>query len=261
MNIKEMVEKYLAYWNQADIAGLMSMYDTGMLYHDLPSGDVIEYKNLKSHITNTFAFGTLNLKDAVYLDDASAFIYWTQNFEAENQGKTLHTNGVELITFRSDKIISIHEFYDYQGVALEAVVPTEKTGHADQMTKLGLTDSLMKDIGDNVTIYFHEQKPYLDPEINLTKVSDRLGYTRNQVSYVINHVLGKTFYDLVSEQRIDHVVKQMSIPGSHTSILELAISAGFNSMSGFYNVFKKQTGMSPVQYQKANFANIPPQGP
>lgn len=258
MNLKEYVDKYLAYWNQADIDGLMSMYATSMLYHDMPSGEVIAYEDLKNYLNNTFSFGAnlpLELKDAVFIDDKSAFIYWIQRFAAGEQDKIAQINGVELIVFSSEKIISIHEFYDYKGIGLDAPGGVDKDTTDDQMTKLGLTDELIKSIGQEITAYFDQRNPYLDPELNLTKVAAHLGYTRNQVSYVINHVLDQTFYDLVSSRRIEHVISHMSLADSNSSILEMAIGAGFNSMSGFYSAFKKQTGMSPVQYQKVNVTN------
>lgn len=255
MDIKELVDRYLTFWGEANIDGLISMYDDNMVYHDLPSGEVILYGDLMNYLSRTFAFGAdqkLELKEAVFLDGGSAFIYWTLSFATEDRGKIIGVNGVELIVFRSEKIISIHEFYDYQGFGTDTLGISRKEANIGQLTKLGLTDELMESIGDEIVRYFDEQRPYLDPELNLTKVSERLGHTRNQISYVINHVLDQTFYDLVNERRIDHVIRQMLSSNSRRSILEMAINAGFNSMSGFYNTFKKQTDMSPVQFQKAN---------
>jgi len=65
---------------------------------------------------------------------------------------------------------------------------------------------------------------------------------------VINHVLDKTFYDLINSHRIDHAIDKMSSPENNFSILELGYDAGFNSVSGFYNAFKKQTEKTPAQY-------------
>ncbi len=63
-------------------------------------------------------------------------------------------------------------------------------------------------------------------------------------------MLDKTFYDLVNGMRINHVIEKMSSPDSRLSLLELGFDAGFNSVSGFYNAFKKQTGMTPAQFKR-----------
>lgn len=257
MDIEKLVSCYLAYWEHADIDGLMSMYDPSMHYHDLPSADVIHYKDLKKHLTNTFAFETnqqLKLQDSVFVEGNSAFIYWTQRFSPTDTGKQVKVNGVELIVFREGKIISIHEFYDYHRTVLDDVSDPVEGSHSEKMTKLGLVDEQMQLIATEISDYFDQQQPYLQPELNLTMVSDKLGYTRNQISYVINHVLGRTFYDLVNTRRIDYVTQQMLKSETKQSILEMAINAGFNSVSGFYSAFKKQKGMTPAQYQRTQTA-------
>lgn len=253
MDIEQLVSRYLAYWGQSDIDGLMSMYDEKMLYHDMPSGEVIKYKDLNKFLINSFAFATsqqLKLQDSVFVEGNSAFIYWMQSFSFADTGKYVEVNGVELIVFREGKIISIHEFSDYRRTAIEDVSHTMEGTHLEKMTKLGLDDKQMQQISTEISDYFDQQEPYLEPELNLTTVSEKLGYTRNQISYVINHVLGRTFYDLLNTRRIDYVMQQMLTPAANLSILEMAINAGFNSVSGFYSAFKKQTGMTPAQYQR-----------
>ena len=119
------------------------------------------------------------------------------------------------------------------------------------MTKLGLTDNMMQQLASELTDYLDHNKPYLLPELTLATVSEHLGYTRNQISFVINHVLSRTFYDLVNTRRVDHVIEKMSSNDQNLSILELGFDAGFNSVSGFYNAFKKQTGKTPAQYMRS----------
>lgn len=252
--MKKLVANYIAYWDGADIDGLMSMYDQATQYHDMPSGEVIDYPELKQFLTDTFADKAdqhLKLKESVFLEGNSAFIYWTRSFIASDTGRNVTINGVELIVFRGEKINSIHEFYDFQGTGSEPVSPPGGGTLTEKMTKLGLTNEMMKQLCDELVDYLDRDKPYLLPELTLTTVSEHLGYTRNQVSFVINQVLDRTFYDLVNTKRIDHVVSRMTDGDQNLSILELGFDAGFNSVSGFYNAFKKQTGITPAQYQRS----------
>ncbi len=251
--IKQLVAQYLDFWDQADIDGLMSMYDDNIRYHDMPSGDVIDYADLKQFLTDTFAHKSeqhLKLKESVFLEGDSAFVYWTRSFIATDTGRKVNMNGVELIVFREGKICDIHEFYDFRDTGLEPVAMPEKGTHLEKMTKLGLTETMVQQLSEELLHYFDVKKPYLQPEITLATVSDHLGYTRNQISFVINHILGRTFYDLINERRVDHVILKMSAQDLNLSILELGFDAGFNSVSGFYNAFKKQTGKTPAQYKR-----------
>ena len=252
--IEHLVARYLEFWGQADIDGLMSMYDPAMQYHDMPSGEVIDYADLKQFLSDTFAHKTdqqLKLKESVFLEGNSAFIYWTRSFVANDTTKKVTMNGVELIVFRGGAICSIHEFYDFRDTRLEPLSSPEKGTHLEKMTKLGLTDNMMQQLASELTDYLDHNKPYLLPELTLATVSEHLGYTRNQISFVINHVLSRTFYDLVNTRRVDHVIEKMSSNDQNLSILELGFDAGFNSVSGFYNAFKKQTGKTPAQYMRS----------
>lgn len=251
--IEQLVARYLDFWDQADIDGLMSMYDPAMQYHDMPSGEVIDYSDIKQFLSDTFAHKTdqhLKLKESVFLEGNSAFIYWTRSFIANDTNRKVTMNGVELIVFRSGSICSIHEFYDFRDTSLEPISSPEKGTHLEKMTKLGLSDDMMQQLASELTDYLDRNKPYLLPELTLTTVSVHLGYTRNQISFVINHVLDRTFYDLVNARRVDHIIEKMSSNDQNLSILELGFDAGFNSVSGFYNAFKKQTGMTPAQYMR-----------
>lgn len=252
--IEHLVARYLEFWGQADIDGLISMYDPAMQYHDMPSGEVIDYVDLKQFLSDTFAHKTdqrLKLKESVFLEGNSAFIYWTRSFVANDTTQKVTMNGVELIVFRGGNICSIHEFYDFRDTRLEPISSPEKGTHLEKMTKLGLTDNMMQQLSSELTHYLDQNKPYLLPELTLATVSEHLGYTRNQISFVINHVLSRTFYDLVNTRRVDHVIGKMSSNDQNLSILELGFDAGFNSVSGFYNAFKKQTGKTPAQYMRS----------
>lgn len=257
--IEQLVTQYLAFWGKADIDGLMSMYAQAMQYHDMPSGEVIDYPEIKQYLTDTFAYQAnpiLKVNESVFIEGNSAFIYWTNYFDATDTGKKATINGVELIVFLDGKIVSIHEFYDFRATETEPVSHPDKGTYQEKMAKLGLTDSMMQQLSEELSDYFDRDKPYLQPELTLATVSKHLGYTRNQISFVINHVLGRTFYDIVNVRRIEHAIQKMLLNDPNISILELGFDAGFNSVSGFYNAFRKQTNMTPAQYKKRIKASV-----
>ena len=252
--IEDLVTRYLDFWRASDIDGLMSMYHPDISYHDIASGDVSDYSHVRNFLSDSFALEKnqqLKLKELIYVESNSALINCQLSFTTANSNKKVDVNGVELIVFSDEKIIRVHEFYDYQVAAKDEDASSNGAATSDKLTKLGLNENQMATIADEIREYFDSEKPYLEPDLSLHSVSEKMGYTRNQISYVINHVLGRTFYDLVNSKRIEHVLQQMSSNDSRQSILEIAINAGFNSVSGFYSAFKKNKGMTPAQYQRS----------
>lgn len=102
-----------------------------------------------------------------------------------------------------------------------------------------------------VNDYFEQEKPYLDPDLNLITLSRKLKMSRSQLSEVINDGFGKNFNDFVNAYRVE-AVKQMLKDGKQDqlSLLGIALECGFNSKATFNRVFKKLTQTSPTEYIK-----------
>ena len=252
-DVTDLVTQYLAYWKEADIAGLISMYADDIEYHDMTSGTVVHLQDLEPVLRETFARESdrgLEINDVIFPKEGSALVHWTQHLKLQNSMENVQVGGVELMVFENGKIVSIHEFYDYRGIEpASAEAPSSDDSH-DQLSKLGLTEGDLQKIAAAIVDYFKAEKPYLDPKLNLAAISSALGFTRNQISYVINHEIGSSFYDFVNRHRVDHSISQMAEAGRQFSVVKVAVESGFNTISGFYNAFKKQTGMTPSVYRK-----------
>ncbi len=97
-----------------------------------------------------------------------------------------------------------------------------------------------------------EEKPYLNPELNLADLAAQTGMNRAQLSQLINVGFRKNFNDFVNEYRIA-AVKAQFMEGKHEqlSLLGIAYECGFNSKATFNRVFKKLTHTSPSEYLKS----------
>jgi AraC-like DNA-binding protein len=99
--------------------------------------------------------------------------------------------------------------------------------------------------------YMKKEKPYLDRELTIYDLSDRLDIPRHFISEVINEHMGKNFYNLVNEYRVEEVKGRLSDPKyKHLTILAIAYDSGFNAKSSFNTIFKEKTGMTPSEYLK-----------
>ncbi len=257
-DLEALIGRYLAHWRKADIAGILSVCSRQIKYHDLTSGMIVAYDELAQFLQDTFALETesqLVFNSIAYPNQNSAFIHWTQHLKPAGHEKSVSIGGVELIVIEAGEILSIHEFYDYRPPAQEEAELFDPNLQAEQMRKLGLTEPDIVHLIERLEQYFKTMQPYLNANINLTSVSRALNITRNQLSFVINHGLKTSFYEWVNTHRILHIIQDMPPQPRPYSIVAAALEAGFNSISGFYTAFKKQTGITPSAYRK----QLPPE--
>lgn len=88
-------------------------------------------------------------------------------------------------------------------------------------------------------------------DFSLEKLAQRLGVHTRTVSRVINDVFGVNFSTLLSQYRVKKACRMLSSNDySNVTIQTIANDVGFKSRTNFASVFKKQTGLSPNEYQK-----------
>jgi AraC-like DNA-binding protein len=95
---------------------------------------------------------------------------------------------------------------------------------------------------------FHEDKIYLEPELSLNDLANKLKTNTSVLSGAINQIFGKNFNDFVNEYRVNEFKKQIKLPeNKHITLLGVAFDCGFNSKPTFNRAVKKVTGFSPKE--------------
>ena len=93
-----------------------------------------------------------------------------------------------------------------------------------------------------------QDKLYLDPELNLAMLSERVDAKPYLVSKCLKLIMKARFSDYVNGFRIE-AWKQLVVSGEGETytLLALAHKAGFNSKASFNRAVKKQEGFSPSE--------------
>lgn len=106
---------------------------------------------------------------------------------------------------------------------------------------------LQKQLEQKITV----DRCFLDPEMSLSKLADQLQVSTNALSQVINSVYNKSFTDLMNYHRIEQAKALLANPDrAQDKIATIAYDSGFNSISRFNTVFKKEVGMPPSEFRK-----------
>lgn len=95
-----------------------------------------------------------------------------------------------------------------------------------------------------------QQKPYLDPNLNLQTLSNIVGISPHHISQVVNTHLDKSFSEFITEYRIAAAKEKLANPSNlHFTILSIAYDSGFKNKASFNNAFKKITGITPSAFR------------
>lgn len=99
--------------------------------------------------------------------------------------------------------------------------------------------------------YISQIKEYINDNfsetISLDIISQNIGVSKYYLHRIFNKMTGQTPLEYLTSIRLEKAKNQLHF--SKKSIFEIAIECGFDNISYFSTVFKKQIGCSPSQYR------------
>lgn len=115
----------------------------------------------------------------------------------------------------------------------------------------GLDQQRAQRIWERLEALMAAEPLYLDPDLQLSTLAERLDVSPQTLSEVLNRIAGSRFYDYVNRLRVERARQLLRDPAlAETSILDIALRAGFNSKSTFNKYFKQEVGQTPTAYRQ-----------
>lgn len=241
------VSRYHAAWKARDLAAILACYHPAVEYIDHFRNLTLGLCDLEAYVAGALPRGGdpfLAHIDRIRADGDTAFIQY--QIVVPMAGRLAQFHASEAITVQDGLIRRVRE---YATLTLGSPAPAERGTARPPAERLGLSPRQLGQLAGQLDAYFDRQKPYLDPDLDLPRVAAETGYTRNQISFLLNQVLGMSFYQYLTHKRLQHLLAALD-RGHDGRIDTLAFDAGFNSLSAFYRAFRQATGRSPSAYTR-----------
>lgn len=101
-----------------------------------------------------------------------------------------------------------------------------------------------------LNVLMETEKIYLDSELSLSQLAEKIDVSTNHLSMLLNEYIGKNFYDYINNFRVEEVKKRLRNPSYQKQTLSsIGGDCGFNSKSAFNRIFKNLTGKTPSEFQ------------
>lgn len=120
--------------------------------------------------------------------------------------------------------------------------------HQQKYQRSALSQAQSVRIAEKINTAMENEQLYLDSSLSLQKLAKHTAISPNYISQTLNETLGLNFFDYVNQWRIE--AAKPHIIANQSSVLDIALAAGFNARSSFYKAFKQQTGVTPSEFRK-----------
>jgi AraC-like DNA-binding protein len=229
--------------------GWMSMYNETILSaSSLLIYSFLSWRWIRSHADSVKKFnafiGAITLTELGVIGGL-AFLYLT--YPTYNEWRFLFIPLTLLVYWMSYKVMAEPNYFFESGSPTLFIFRHASAKYQHSGLKESEADKIFSDLQALLT----EQKPYLKANLTIDLLATQLSTTRHNLSQVINMRFNKTYGELINDHRLAEVQKLLVNPRmKHFTIAAIALDSGFNSVSGFNEIFKKKTGLTPSKYRE-----------
>ena len=157
---------------------------------------------------------------------------------------------IDEIDYIVSLIFSVTLFMMFSKVMQQSKLSTDLSGVRQKPKLQVLDNNEYERIKYKLREEMEKQKLYLNENLRLLDLAERLNISSHLLSHVINEKLNCNFYEFVNNYRID-TAKKLLIE-TDNKILAVALDSGFTNKASFNRTFQKFVNMPPSEYREKN---------
>ncbi|MDP9959991.1 helix-turn-helix domain-containing protein [Chryseobacterium lathyri] len=227
-----------------------ALFYTGLSYYTIRK----HKKRIQQFSANTEGINLNWLEYITVIIFIINIVYVVYNLSYDSTALNFFINGAFLLViyFVGYYALKQKEIYPLEEKQREELISIDEDPRTEEVKKKLISDEELLKIKSQLEEIMDKQKPYLDSELNLIRLSELLSISTHHLSYVINTGFKKNFFQYVNEYRIEYAKKLLKDSQSKLSILGIAYESGFNSKTSFNTTFKKLTDQTPSEYKNGS---------
>jgi AraC-like DNA-binding protein len=152
-----------------------------------------------------------------------------------------------LIYWISYKSVSKPDFFlERDSAPLLKLDPVRNTKYAHSSLREEESERIQKEL----LRLMQADKLFLDADLTIDSLADRIKTSRHHLSQVMNEKLNKSYLDYICDLRLQEACRRLGDRSNlRFTIAAIALDSGFSSVSNFNDVFKKRYGVTPSGFR------------
>ena len=151
-----------------------------------------------------------------------------------------------------EKSLRIAEYQEEAAVKRRKDALQEKVSAENPVAGKMQEDKTQDELLDRILQVMDDTETICDSEFSIEKLAMMVQSNHTSVSQSINAGLNRNFRSFLNSYRIREAQRILAMPDANKYTIEaIAARVGFKSRSGFINVFKETTGVTPSFYLKS----------
>ncbi len=126
----------------------------------------------------------------------------------------------------------------------------EEKAKSGRYERSALSEEQKNELIEKINRIMIEEEYFKYPNSSLSELSGRLNSSSHYVSQAINEKLGKSYFELLAEHRINKACELLK-ENTLTTVEQVAFDVGYNSKSAFNKKFKELKGITPTSYRQS----------
>jgi len=165
----------------------------------------------------------------------------------------------QIVNFMNIPLLKpLHQYQRFQDLLQATFRITQLPPNPDKQIQIAPPKALMSGAEIDMVLEIfekgmNEKKWFQNPSLSLRELAENVNISSNKLSWLLNERIGQNFNEYINTFRLENFKENALNPAnSHLTLLGLAYESGFNSKSTFNAFFKKNEGMTPKAWMKAN---------
>lgn len=262
MDMDKLVEKYINAWNRLDVPGLLDLMHPGAAYHDTFWAETCVGRDLAQYLRDAMEaepYWYERVGDTIRTENGVTFRYSAHRVAGATIGEPMHF-GADILNVRNGKILTVTDIYCSSDASqLEEVAELTARRHGlPRHANSGLGALKMARIKAGLSVSLENDRDYLDPNITMSQLAEKVGCKLDQLSVVIEKEFGTSAGKFLDTQRVEYSrVLLRDLPDGSNTFRQVAESAGFQSVTEFRKKFAEIIGVTPKDYCRQQTSKQP----